>query len=118
MAVAVTLAPMLSYNAGVTDNDCTDPRGADHVLSRIDAIVRLLGAESIDEACSSILDLLGRIDCPVSLLEVGVTTQAELIEIVHSVNAERLSNNPRRASSDDLIRLLAPCITAVPGVNA
>ena len=118
MAVAVTLAPILVYNAGVTDNDCTDPRGADHVLSRIDGIVQLLGAEDVDDACSSILELLRRINCPVSLADVGVTTHDALIEIVQSVNAERLSNNPRRASSDDLIQLLTPCITGASGVNA
>lgn len=117
-AVAVTLAPILAYNAGVTDHDCTDPRGADHVLSRIDRIVQLLGAESIDDACSAILELLRRINCPVSLADVGVTTHEALFEIVQSVNAERLSNNPRRASSDDLIRLLTPCISASSSVNA
>jgi len=118
MAVAVTLAPILAYNAGVTDNDCTDPRGADHVLSRIDRIVQLLGAEDVSHACSSILGLLRRINCPDSLADVGVTTHDALVEIVQSVNAERLSNNPRRASSDKLIQLLTPCIIGTFDVKA
>lgn len=117
MAVAVTLAPLLAYNAGVADNDCTDPRGADHVRSRIERIVKLLGADDIDDACSAIHDLLRQIHCPVTLADVGVTTQATLIEIVESVNAERLSNNPRRATSADLIQLLMPGVTTAAGVH-
>lgn len=106
MAVAMTLAPMLAFNAGVTDSDCNDPRGAASVQNRIARIVRLLGANTISQAGTSINDLLTRIDCPRTMGAVGVKTSDEIKGIADSVNVERLSNNPRQASHEQLFDIL------------
>jgi len=106
MAVALTLAPMLAFNAEVNDEDCNDPRGAVAVRDRISLILDILGADNIDDARASITNLLLQIDCPVKFEAVGVKTFDELKCIVDSVNAERLSNNPRRASQNQLFHLL------------
>ncbi len=106
MAVAITLAPMLAFNAGVTDQDCTDPRGAAAVRDRIAGILDVLGTDNVEDACASIKNLLQKIDCPTTLEAVGVKTSDELQTIVDSVNVERLSNNPRRASQNQLLHLL------------
>ena len=106
MAVAITLAPILTFNAGVNDHDCTDPRGAIAVQDRMTRILDILGSDNVEEATDSIKSLLSKIDCPTSLDEVGVKTSDEMQRIVDSVNVERLSNNPRRASQDQLLELL------------
>jgi len=106
IAVALTLSPMLAYNAQVTEEDCIDPRGAEHVLDRISMIVQLLGAASVAEACERIEKLVSDVGCPISLAEAGIRGAGELRHIVSSVNAERISNNPRKTTPEALLQLL------------
>lgn len=106
MAVAITLAPMLAFNAAVNDNDCIDPRGTTAVRDRIARILDAIGTNNVDDASESITSLLSQIDCPTTFDAVGVETSDELKSIVDSVNVERLLNNPRRASRDQLFNLL------------
>lgn len=106
MAVALTLASILEFNAEVTDEDCNDPRGAVAVRDRISQILDILGADNVEAASASITSLLSQINCPTTLEAVGVKTSDDLRCIVDSVNAERLSNNPRRANTKQLFNLL------------
>ena len=106
MAVAITLTSMLAFNAEVTDEDCNDPRGADAVRERIARILSSLGTDNVEDANASITSLLTQINCPTTFDSVGVQTSDELKYIVDSVNNERLSNNPRRASQNQLFNLL------------
>ena len=106
MAVALTLASILKFNAEVTDEDCNDPRGAVAVRDRISQILDILGADNVEAGSASITGLLSQINCPTKLKAVGVETSDELRRIVDSVNAERLSNNPRQASPTQLFNLL------------
>ncbi|MEZ6091481.1 MAG: phosphonoacetaldehyde reductase, partial [Pirellulaceae bacterium] len=93
-AVASTLAPLLVFNANVTDDDCTDPRGATAVRERIRSILRILDAPSVEDACLSIENLMARVGCP--RLD-AIVAPGGLIAVVESANLQRLSNNPRRA---------------------
>lgn len=106
-AVALSLGAMLEYNAGVTDADCTDPRGAEFVRGRIDRIVDLLGAENVVEARRRIDLLIEAIHCPVSLSEVGIKGDAAIEQLVDRVNLERLANNPRKCTSASLCGCLS-----------
>ncbi len=106
IAVALTLSPLLAYNARVTAVDCQDPRGVEHVGGRIALIVELLGAADVSTACAKIESLLTELGVPSSLAAAGITDAAELQELVASVNAERMSNNPRRLDPAALLALL------------
>ena len=46
------------------------------------------------------------IGCPASLAEVGITEAAQVDHICATVNVERLANNPRRLTPEDLRGLL------------
>ncbi len=107
IAVALTLTPMLTYNADVCENDCADPRGAEHVQRRIETIVKLLGASNPREACERFSEIVSKIGCPRSLAEAGITTTDQLQNIVSSVNEQRMLNNPRKTTSASLIELLS-----------
>jgi alcohol dehydrogenase class IV len=104
MAVATTLRAMLEFNADVTDDDCVDPRGATAVRERIARILNVLGTDCVDEACSAISSLLSLVECP-TLKEILVN--GDLMAVVDSANIERLSNNPRRVSREQLIEVLS-----------
>ncbi|EMI22074.1 bifunctional acetaldehyde-CoA/alcohol dehydrogenase [Rhodopirellula maiorica SM1] len=107
IAVALTLAPMLGFNSEVTAPDCVDPRGVDYVRRRISTIVDLLGATDVPSACKKIRSILSDTGCPASLVEAGITHPSQWEQIIRGVNAERMSNNPRRTTSDSLLRLLS-----------
>lgn len=114
IAVALTLSRLLAYNAGVTDGDCVDPRGAEHVRRRVQVIVELILAPiakagitpNVAAACERIQDLLAEIGCPNSLAQVGINQPEQLQPIINSVNTERMSNNPRGTSPEALLALL------------
>ena len=106
MAVAMTLAPVLLYNAETSVTDCVDPCGAEHVRSRIGLILQLLGSGTPLEAANKIEKLVGTVGGPTRLSEIGMGSAAGVEMLVRSVNTERLSNNPRRVTPDDLRRLL------------
>lgn len=105
-AVALTLGPLLAYNAQINASDCNDPRGPEHVLARVVQIVEILKAENVTEACNKITDLLHAVNCPVSLFAAGITDHDALHRIINGVNTERLSNNPRMSTRETLHALL------------
>lgn len=110
IAVALTLSQMLVFNANLSDEDCSDSRGANHVRQRIATIVRLLGATTPSDASDRFTAIVKKIGCPTSLAEAGITNMDQLQKIVSAVNTERLSNNPRRATPAELCDLLSPSI--------
>ena len=114
VAVALTLSPMLAYNAKVTAADCNDPRGPTHVLDRIRLILDLLECEDIAAACGKIEGLISRVGCPTSLRKLGIKSDAQILKIVNQVNAHRLSNNPRQSDSESLFTVLKSASRAVP----
>lgn len=98
-AVAVTLAAMLRYNAGVTSDDTVDPRGAVHTMRAIRIIVRAFGAGTVNAAADAITSLVRGLNLPTRLSDVGVKPQ-DIHGLVSAVNTERLSNNPRLMSPE------------------
>ena len=107
IAVAVTLSPMLAYNAQVSATDCADLRGPENVLARIELITELLGADSVAVACSKIENRISAVGCPNSLDLVGITSDAAIQKLVNQVDAHRMSNNPRITTSTSLFALLS-----------
>ena len=106
IAVALTLSPMLAYNAQVTAIDCADARGPKHILERMALILELFEAESVAEAGAKFEDLVSTLGCPNSLHQAGIATDAEIQRLVNQVDPVRLSNNPRHATPAALLALL------------
>lgn len=106
MAVAVTLSTMLAYNAEVTNSDCVDQRGADHVRKRIATICSIMQAADVESACAKIEKLISDLDCPASLADAGIVERNLVRSMVDSANMERMSNNPRSIDSATLLDLL------------
>ena len=105
-AVALTIGAMLRYNGQVTSADCVDPRGIDHVRASIDQLLALLGAATVDEAAERLDQLIESIGCPTTLNQVGVKGGRDVEQMAAMVNAERLSNNPRRLDRASAAALL------------
>lgn len=106
-AVALTLSSALAFNAGVTQNDCNDPRGVKHVIDRLHWIQHLLGTSSIDAACAELRHFIAATGNAASLIDAGIRNHLELQRIAEQVNAVRLANNPRTGTQADLVHILS-----------
>jgi alcohol dehydrogenase class IV len=106
MAVALTLGQMLQFNALVTESDCSDPRGADHVQARINTLLELFGQATAAGGAGKIRELMISIGAPVLLREVGIDMDDSVAWIAEQVNVERLGNNPRRISKQEIEEML------------
>jgi len=106
MAVALTLGRMLQFNALVTEADCSDPRGAHHVRARINALLELFGQATAAGGAEKIRELMMAIGAPVRLREIGIDLDDAVTWIAEQVNVERLGNNPRRISKQEIEEML------------
>lgn len=104
-AVALTLGAFLKYNAELLDHP-NDPHAArmDHALR---VIGQVTGARSPDAMCTAWTELTARLGGPTRLSQIGVETESERAAAATAVNAQRLANNPRPISHEQLLRLLA-----------
>lgn len=105
-AVALTLGAVLEYNAGVTPEDCLDPRGVRHVTGVIDEILAILGASDPTSGRRTVEELVASLGLEPTLEGVGAGSQEARLRIAQSVNPQRLANNPRRLTSAGLVELI------------
>jgi alcohol dehydrogenase class IV len=105
-AVGITLGKMLLYNAGISADDCAEPRGVDHVRTRTKQVLELLGEPTFEKGADRVHKLLVSIDAPTQLSQVGLQGESEIDWLCEQVNAERLLNNPRRLNAGAIRRLL------------
>ncbi len=105
-AVAVTLGAMLEFNAAVTTADLNDSRGVAHVQSVIRQIFDLLGCETAEQGREAIENFVQSLGCETRLTSLGVAGTAALETIASQVNLERLGNNPRKFTHEQLLALL------------
>ena len=105
-AVALTLGATLEFNGEVSESNCLDSRGSVAVRERMMMIYSAMGACDAAEAAGRFNELVKAIGCPTNLAEAGITKAAQVKRICATVNVERLANNPRRLTPEDLRGLL------------
>lgn len=96
-AVAISLPFFLQYNYKVSNNDCTDSRGAEKVKERIDKVLNIfkLDINDVQTAFVKFFDSLG--------ININVSTLVENFDkdiVINNINIERLNNNPRIVTKD------------------
>ena len=106
-AVALTLWPIMVYNYEVTEDDVNDKRKGVEVVKRtIEEIAMLLGADTVQDTSIKIRTLMQKIGLKIDLHELGITDDSHLDLIVNGVNYQRLDNNPRIMTAEDLRKIL------------
>lgn len=105
-ACALTLPGMLVFNAGVTDDDVQDPRGARFVRRRIDELLEALDAGSPEEGCGRLTALVASTGLPTRLSELGLQAEDLARVVDQGFNPDRVTNNPRRLTRQALEAIL------------
>lgn len=105
LACGLTLAAFLEFNYKVSKDDCMDKRGPDFVKKRIEEIAKALGSETVEQGASRIREIMKNIGLPIHLKEAGVKDIDVVIE--GGFTPERVKNNPRRVSRENLRSLLS-----------
>lgn len=103
-AVNLTLPFFMLFNSAVNENNCQDPRGSTFVKDRINEIAQLFGEPSIVKAIQKLKTLTKSIGLRNSL-EIKETQQA-LKVLTESISINRLENNPRLVTSNDIYTAL------------
>lgn len=106
-AVGLLLPGFMKFNAGVTEEDTLDGRGAAWVQERLAEIAGLMGCDSPDAAAGEIRQLTKQLGLETDLAKLGIIGEAGLEVIVaNGFNPQRVNNNPRRVTESHLWDLL------------
>ena len=105
-AVCITLSEFLEYNFNVTESDLMPGLNINEVRENHENLLRVLNCRDVNDAKNLINELIKSIGLKTKLSELNITSQADLKIISESVNLERLKNNPRSVSKEDLVRIL------------
>ena len=105
-AVALTLGPVLEYNAGVGPNDCSDHRGRDHVRAAIDDVLGMMDVATPAEARAKLTDLVSVVGLESTLRGVGVESPDQRHTLAASASPIRLATNPRELDAESLTSLV------------
>jgi len=105
-AVALTLGSFFEFNYGVTPADINDSRGVTYVRDNLTELCSLLRVETAPEGSQVITSLMNSIGVETRLSSFAITSKSDCREIAESVNVQRLANNPRQITQDQLVELL------------
>ncbi|MDR3636622.1 MAG: phosphonoacetaldehyde reductase [Isosphaeraceae bacterium] len=105
-AVALLLGETLVYNGQVDPDSCADPRGSGHVHGVIQEIVALLNGSDVASCREEINRLIRALGLATRLRDVGVRTVQDREYIADHVNVDRLANNPRRMTRDEILSMV------------
>ncbi|HCK12063.1 MAG TPA: alcohol dehydrogenase [Candidatus Latescibacteria bacterium] len=105
LAVALTIPPLIQYNAAISETDCNDTRGADYVRSTVTEVCAQFTEVTSDQTAGALTQLLSDLGLSPRLRDYGIC-RSDLGSIVDAVNVERLGNNPRRMNQADLFVLV------------
>ena len=106
-AVALTLGEFFVFNRGVSERDVTDARGAGYVRGTIDDLAAQMGCRDAAECRARLHELMHAIGLPTRLGELGISAHEAVDLVAGNVNVERLRNNPRAMTAEQLHELVA-----------
>ena len=105
-AVCITLSEFLEYNFNVTESDLMPGLNINEVRAIHENLLRILKCRDVNDGKNLINELIKSIGLKTKLSELNISSHADLKIISESVNLERLKNNPRSVSKEDLVRIL------------
>jgi alcohol dehydrogenase class IV len=105
-AVSLTLAHFLEFNYGVGEADLRDPRGVDYVRKTMEEIASFLGCSNVLSGRERLVRLMREVEIATTFSELGIDKNTAIEKVLDDVNVERLVNNPREVSKDQMRHML------------
>ena len=109
-AAAICLPEVWRYITEHTD-ECTDPRGEDHLMTELGRLSDAYGCETADEAIQKFTAFLTEL----GLQPVECTDENKLRSLAASVNPQRLSNCPVPMRYNELLEMYRRILVHVQG---
>ena len=108
LAVFLTIPTIFKFNMDISQDNCSDPRGYEFVSKRMtelkDVILRKNNGNNPKEV---LLDYLKTFAMKFKLSDYGVKTDSDISTILNNgFNPQRMKNNPRKMTRDDLRKIL------------
>tara|TARA_Y100000310_G_scaffold334544_1_gene414586 strand:+ start:25 stop:1158 length:1134 start_codon:yes stop_codon:yes gene_type:complete len=104
-AVGLNLGPVLVHNSGISDEDCLDPRGPNYVMKLITELCEFFGVDSARAVQEYLTTLMQNIGLETDIMRLNLGPQ-QLKDLGEKVNLQRLNNNPRKLTGENVLHKL------------
>lgn len=95
------------FNAEVTEEDVLDSRGVEYVKETINKLCTILGVQTVPGAKQRIDAIISECGLQTRLSQLGVNSTEDIETIIaNGFNPDRVTNNPRRVTKQDLRKIL------------
>ena len=105
-AVALTLPHFIEFNSQVDADSVQDIRGLSFVKQRMSELIERIGEASALDAKNKILSIMNNIGLETKLSNLGFSEKDIDIVIKNGFNPQRVKNNPRILTENQLRKLL------------
>jgi len=105
-AVAISLGEFLIYNSEVSKSDIQGSRSIEETKENFGNLIKILGCRDAEEAGDKISRLMKSIGLKTRLHELGIEGEEKLNLIADKINLERLRNNPRKLTKENLKQII------------
>jgi alcohol dehydrogenase class IV len=104
-AVFLTLPAFFNFNYKVDDESVHDTRGVEYVRSTMKELSILFGISDLNLVTEFLVEFAVSLGVILNIKNLGIKKE-DLQRIAGNVNEERLKNNPRRISNNELVAIL------------
>lgn len=105
-AVCITLPEFLEFNYHLTDENISPGIDKNEHRNHMDELSLLLGYRNISDAKMFMKEFFDSLGLKIKLSDLGIKGTDDLKIISENINTERLNNNPRKLSKEELERIL------------
>jgi len=105
-AVALTLPYFIEFNNDISLENLQDNRGIDFIKDRMSELFIVLKVKTADKAKDKIINIIKEIDLEIELSKLGIDRNNIDIIIENGFNIQRMKNNPKIITREDLRYLL------------
>lgn len=104
-AVGLSLGEWFTFNSMTTIDNSNDSRGPEHLKNILNSINRIFGSSCSEQTSNKIKSLLIKLGLKTKLSDFNINEKM-LKTIAKAINYDRLNNNPRKVSYEDIELLL------------
>ncbi len=97
--VALSIAKLFQYNCNINEKNIADTRGLEYVTKKMQKLLLILDIKNIDSINNYFNNMFADIELESNITKLGIN---DIKNIAASVNLQRMKNNPRLLSKEDL----------------